>query len=212
MKTEENIAREAASVLSMYMDGELPVDDRDRLLQSLKSDAAARDNWLVYHCIGDALRSEDAVPLTGGFGSRFKTRLADEALLLVPEVAKAAAVPRWRVPVSVAASVAVVVTAGWLALPSQDAVQTAAVSVQASAAAVASPLSRQSAAQAAVAVPPATFAPVAVLPVQVSPAAAPDPALRSVSTEYLMAHRHYSAGLAMRGVVSHVRTAGYDGQ
>ena len=212
MNTEEDSAREAASVLSMFMDGELPVDDRGRLLQSLKSDATARDNWLVYHCIGDALRSEDAVPLTGGFGSRFKARLDDEALLLVPDVSKAVAVPRWRVPVSVAASVAAVVTAGWLALPSRDAVQTAAVPVQAPATAVVSPLSRRSAAPAVAAVPPATSAPLAVLPGQVSPAAAPDPALRSVSTEYLMAHRHYSAGLAMRGVVSHVRTAGYDGQ
>ena len=98
MNTEEDIEREAASVLSMYMDGELSVHDRDHLLQSLKSDGAARDNWLVYHCIGDALRSEDAVPLTGGFGSRFKARLADEPFLLVPEVSKPVAVQRWRLP------------------------------------------------------------------------------------------------------------------
>lgn len=222
MNTEEDIAREAASALSMYMDGELPVEQRDRLLQSLKSDAASRDDWLVFHCIGDALRSEDAVPLTDGFGSRFKAHLADEPFLFVPEVSKAfavqrfTAVQRWRLPVAAAASVAAVVTAGLLVLPQRDAGQTASAPVQAPVAAVASPISPQSAAQVVVAAaPPATAAlaaPVAVLPGPGSPAALPDPALRSVSNEYLMAHRHYSAGLAMRGVVSHVRTAGYDGQ
>lgn len=221
MNTEEDIAREAASALSMLMDGELPVEQRDRLLQSLKSDATSRDDWLVYHCIGDALRSEDAVPLTGGFGSRFKAQLADEPFLFVPEVSKAfavqrvTAVQRWRLPVATAASVAAVVTAGLLVLPQRDAGQTASAPVQVPVAAVASPHSPQSAAQVVAAAPPATAAsaaPVAVLPGPGSPAALPDPALRSVSSEYLMAHRHYSAGLAMRGVVSHVRTAGYDGQ
>lgn len=212
MNTEKEIEREAASVLSMYMDGELSVHDRDHLLQSLKSDGAARDNWLVYHCIGDALRSDDAVPLTGGFGSRFKARLADEPFLLVPEVSKPVAVQRWRLPTAVAASIAAVVTAGLLVLPPRDAGQTATAPVQAPIVAVATPVSRQSSAQVAAAVLPATAAPVAVLPGQMSPTVSPDLALRSVSSEYLMAHRHYSAGLAMRGVVSHVRTAGYDGQ
>ena len=227
---EEDMARGAASALSIYMDGELPVEQRDRLLLSLKSDAALRDDWLVYHCIGDALRSEDAVPLTGGFGLRFQSRLEHEPFLFAPEVSKAfaaqrsAAVPRWRMPAAVAAGVAAVVTAGLMVLPQRDTVQTALAPVAAPAGAVASQQPAQAGTQVVAAVAPgapgvpvAPSAPMAIAPASTapgpgSPAALPDPALRSVSSEYLMAHRHYSAGLAMRGVVSHVRTAGYDGQ
>ena len=242
MNTDEDVTRGVA--VSVYMDGELPVEQRDHLLLSLKSDAALRHDWLIYHCIGDALRTQDAVPLTNGFGNRLKTQLEAEPFLFAPEVSKAFAVKRasgaqrWRMPVAVAASVAAVVTAGLLVLPQRDGAQNpqnqqmAQSGAQISAAALlggaqplaaahptvgAQPSSLPAAQQtgemqvrALAALPAATLAPAASAGgAQPQP---DDPALRTPSSEYLMAHRHYSAGLAMRGVVSHVRTAGYDGQ
>lgn len=241
MNTDEDVTRGVA--MSVYMDGELPVEQRDHLLLSLKSDAALRHDWLVYHCIGDALRSEDAVPLTNGFGDRLKTRLEAEPFLFAPEVSKTFAVQRasgaqrWRMPVAVAASVAAVVTAGLLVLPHRDGAQNpqnqqmaqSGTQISATALGGAQPLAAahppagaqpsslpaaqptaEIQARALAALPAATLAPAASAGgAQPLPA---DPALRTLSSEYLMAHRHYSAGLAMRGVVSHVRTAGYDGQ
>lgn len=241
MNTDEDVTRGVA--VSVYMDGELPVEQRDHLLLSLKSDAALRHDWLVYHCIGDALRSEDAVPLTNGFGDRLKTRLEAEPFLFAPEVSKTFAVQRasgaqrWRMPVAVAASVAAVVTAGLLVLPQRDGAQNpqnqqmaqSGAQISATALGGAQPLAAahppagaqpsslpaaqptaEIQARALAALPAATLAPAASAGgAQPLPA---DPALRTLSSEYLMAHRHYSAGLAMRGVVSHVRTAGYDGQ
>ena len=248
MNTEEDVARGVA--VSVYMDGELPVGQRDRLLLSLKSDAALRHDWLVYHCIGDALRSEDAVPLTNGFGSRFKTQLEGEPFLFAPEVSKAFAAQRasgaqrWRMPVAVAASVAAVETAGLLVLPQRGGVQNQQIAPSAAPVSLAASGGARppAAASSLTAVQPSSLpasrqisempapanagSPVASLvaggvvgavgAVGASMGGAPalpvGPALRAVSSEYLMAHRHYSAGLAMRGVVSHVRTAGYDGQ
>ena len=130
MSAEENVARGPAATLSVYMDGELPAGQRDRMLHLVKSDAALREDWLVFHCIGDALRSEDAVPLTAGFGSRFKARLEDEAYLMAPEVSKTVVpVQRWRLPVAVAASVAAVVTAGLLVFPPGEGAKTALLPV-----------------------------------------------------------------------------------
>ena len=211
MNAEENAARGPAATLSVYMDGELPAGQRDRMLHLVKSDAALREDWLVYHCIGDALRSEDAVPLTAGFGSRFKARLEDEAYLMAPEVSKTVIpVQRWRLPVAVAASVAAVVTAGLLVFPPREGAQTALLPVGVPAVVPLS--SAPSAPPALAAVPPGAAAPAAALQGSASSATLSDPALRFVSSEYLMAHRHYSGGLTIRGVVSHVRTAGYDGQ
>ena len=177
--------------LSAYMDGELPAPERDGLLQAVKSGASIRADWCVYHCIGDVLRSDETACLSGDVEQRFKGRFEQEPFLFAPEVAKAFAAQRsdsagkWRMPLSVAASVAALLVVGSVVV-----IQHSAEPLQ------------------------SAQAPVkpAVAPQLVPQAPGVDAAAGPVSNEYLMAHRNYSAGLAMRGVVSHVRTAGYDGK
>ncbi len=182
-------SQEALETLSAYMDGELPAGQRDGLLQQIKEGGAVRGDWCVYHCIGDVLRSDDTAFLSRDFEQRFKLRLDQEPFLFAPEVAKAFAAQharpsgRWRVPVSIAAGIAAVMVVGSVVM-----------------------LQRPNEAPQIAMVPAPAAVPLA------APSPAADPAARPVSNEYLMAHRNYSAGLAMHGVVSHVRTAGYDGK
>ena len=184
-------SEEASASLSAYMDGELPVEYRDGLLADIKSDGSLRAQWSLYHCIGDVLRSEDMACHSVSFEQKFSARIEAEPFLFAPEVAKtfaaqqAATRSAWRMPAAIAAGVAaVVVTGAAVILPPRD------VGVLQSAAA-----------PAAVPAPPAALA-----------LAGSDTAVRPVSNEYLIAHRHYSNGLALQGVVSHVRNAGYDGK
>ena len=181
--------------LSAYMDGELQVEYRDGFLADVKLDESLRTQWSVYHCIGDVLRSDDMACHSSSFVRNFATRMEAEPYLFATEVAKsfasqrAAARRAWRMPASIAAGVAaVVVTGAAVMLPQRTSEVTQSVAVKAPATTIA-------AAPAAAAVP-----------------ASADAAPRLVSSEYLIAHRYYSNGLAMQGVVSHVRTAGYDGK
>jgi sigma-E factor negative regulatory protein RseA len=212
-------ARGTAATLSAYMDGELPLEQHSPLLQSVKADQALCADWHVYHCIGDVLRSTDAAFVTGSFAYRIKAQLAVEPVLFAPEAASAVATSaldarpmapaqRWRKPIGIAASVAALVAAGLLVLPQREAAQTA----QSPLAPTQLPVAPMVAATAPVS-PAGKQAPAAqVAPGTGALSAAAEDGVRPVSSEYLMAHRHYSTGLAMRGVVSHVRTAGYDGQ
>ena len=213
-------------MLSIYMDGELPVEQRDGLLQQVRTGASARADWAVYHCIGDVLRSDDTAYVSLAFAQQLRGRLDTEPFLFAPEVAKAYAAQQmpsssaWRMPVAVAASVAAVLAVGAMVFPLRgvdsqlpQTAQTPQVPLTQS---TQSPNSgADSRAMAAnerpvPSLPPSLLqlAPVAASTVVSS--AAPDGGIRAVSNEYLMAHRNYSTGLAMRGVVSHVRTAGYD--
>ena len=203
-KDDEALARMAAEAthgaletLSAYMDGELAAEHRDGLLQAVKAGNGLHAEWSVYHCIGDVLRSDDTAFVRPAFAQRLKTRLDAEPFLFAPEVAKAYAARqaqpavRWRVPLSVAAGVAAVLVVGAMVVPQRGAdapptVLTPTVAVAPQSDAASQKIDRQT--------------------------AAAEPAARPISSEYLIAHRNYSTGLAMRGVVSHVRSAGYDGK
>jgi sigma-E factor negative regulatory protein RseA len=187
--------QETLESLSAYMDGELPVEYRDGFLADVKSDDKLRAQWSVYHCIGDVLRSDDMACHSSSFVRSFSARIDAEPYLFAPEVAKSFAAQQaagrrsWRMPASIAAGVvAVVVTGAVVMLPqrSGEVTQSAAVKT------------------------PATV--IAAAPVTAGGAAGSEAASRPLSSEYLIAHRYYSNGLAMQGVVSHVRTAGYDGK
>ncbi len=233
----------AREMLSIYMDGELPVEQRDGLLRHVKTGVSVRADWAVYHCIGDVLRSDDTAYVSPAFAQQLRERLDAEPFLFAPEVAKAYSAhqmrpaSRWRRPAAVAASVAAVLAVGSLMFPLHGFDSSLPQTAQAPQAPQApqvpqapqapliqsiqspknGPDSRETAASER-SVP--TFLPS--LPLSIPPAplaasavgltAAPDGGIRAVSNEYLMAHRNYSTGLAMRGVVSHVRTAGYDGK
>ena len=69
--------------VSAFMDGASPdVVDRQRALRELANDPQARQAWLRYHQIGDALRSPELQPLPDeeGFVQRLAQRLRDEPL------------------------------------------------------------------------------------------------------------------------------------
>lgn len=187
--------QETLESLSAYMDGELQVEYRDGFLADVKLDESLRAQWSVYHCIGDVLRSDDMACHSSSFVRNFATRIEAEPYLFAPEVAKSFASQQaakrrsWRMPASIAAGVAaVVVTGAAVMLPQRAGEVTQSVAVKA----------------------PATM--FAAAPAVAEVPAGADAAPRPVSSEYLIAHRYYSNGLAMQGVVSHVRTAGYDGK
>lgn len=189
--------QETLESLSAYMDGELQVEYRDGFLADVKSDQSLRAQWSVYHCIGDVLRSDDMACHSASFARNFATRIDAEPYLFAPEVAKSFAVQQaaqrhsWRMPASIAAGVAaVVVTGAAVMLPQRagEVTQSAAVTA------------------------PATIVAAAPAAAGTGVPVSADAAPRPVPSEYLIAHRYYSNGLAMQGVVSHVRTAGYDGK
>ena len=213
----------AREIMSVYMDGELPVEQRDGLLQHVKTGASARADWAVYHCIGDVLRSNDTSYVSPVFAQQLRSRLDAEPFLFTSEVAKAYAVQQmwlssaWRTPVALVAGMAAVLAVGVMVFPlrgvDSQLPQTAQIPqtplIQSIQSPKSGPDSREMAANERV-VPSLQSAPVAAS--VVASTTALDGGSRVVSNEYLMAHRNYSTGLAMRGVVSHVRTAGYDGK
>ena len=195
----------ATDALSAYMDGELPAAQRDGLLLALKTGHELRVDWTLYHCIGDVLRSSDTVSVRPLFATQIRARLDAEPYLFAPEVAKDFAARemslarRWRTPVAVSAGIAAVLVTGSALLFQRgpEVQQTASAPVASKAVSLA--------AAGSAGAPGATSATGEVTPVA-------EAAVRPVASEYLVAHGQYSSGLAMRGVVSHVRTAGYDGK
>lgn len=178
--------------LSACMDGELSAEQFGQLMQELKSDPVLGRCWNEYHQIGDILRSTDCLPLSERFSKQLGERLADEPFLfaspapLAAYQGKSASSRPW---LAVAASIAVVVGGVYMMLP-----QRSAEAPQIAQRAVMPEMATRQASSPSTATEPAEVA------------------VRPVSNEFLMAHRNYSAGLAMHGVVSHVRTAGYDGK
>lgn len=73
--------------VSELVDGELEPQDLRALLAELNAPApnALRDDWDLYHRIGDCLRSEQmASEMSEGFSRRFAERLANEPTVLAP--------------------------------------------------------------------------------------------------------------------------------
>ncbi|HEY8609383.1 MAG TPA: sigma-E factor negative regulatory protein [Noviherbaspirillum sp.] len=92
--------------ISALADGELVDAQLDQALAALR-DGAARDDWELYHRIGDALRSEEIadVELRPDFSARFAARLDAEPTIIAPTALPAkdespapANVRRWAVP------------------------------------------------------------------------------------------------------------------
>ena len=185
---------DAMESLSAYMDGELPAGFHDGLLAEVKADNGLCDHWGIFHCIGDVLRSSEMGCHSSAFQRDFSARLDAEPYLFAPEVAKSVASRQltarrvWRMPAAIAAGVAALVVTGAAVILPQRAGEGVQISQPA-----------------AVTVP-------AALASEGSPSAGSEPDVRPVSSEYLTAHRYYSNGLAMQGLVSHVRTAGYEGR
>ena len=100
--------------LSALMDGELDDAEAQRQIAAIRADAAAREQWEVFHLIGDALRREPL--LAASVSAVVASRLAQEATVLAPKrlvrAPKRATTYAW----SAAASVAAAAFVGWVAL------------------------------------------------------------------------------------------------
>ena len=47
--------------ISAYIDSELGAEEVDTIVDSLRHDSNARDDWFLYHLTGDALRGQPAM-------------------------------------------------------------------------------------------------------------------------------------------------------
>lgn len=68
--------------ISALMDGELCEDEAEVLLGRIKRQPEARQEWLTYHLIGDALRQPDCI--SGNMNTAFFERLHAEPTVLAP--------------------------------------------------------------------------------------------------------------------------------
>lgn len=97
--------------VSALMDGELDDEESRIVFGRLKQHDSLRDEWEIYHMIGDSLRHEPV--WKDDFSARFAERLAVEPTVLAPRSVKSQSRP----PVSwpLAASVAAVSLVAWTA-------------------------------------------------------------------------------------------------
>lgn len=80
--------------ISALADGELSSDELTIALAALRASENERDNWEVYHQIGEVLRSDDMdVSLSAGFNARMSALLDAEPTIVSPQSAPEAAVP-----------------------------------------------------------------------------------------------------------------------
>jgi sigma-E factor negative regulatory protein RseA len=103
---------EKRDALSGLVDGELTDAEARALLAKVRDDASLRDDWSMYHLIGDAMRGE--VPRNPSILGRVGKGLALEATVLAPRRFVGARVVRFAFPVAAAAAAAGMV--GWLTL------------------------------------------------------------------------------------------------
>jgi sigma-E factor negative regulatory protein RseA len=79
-----NIKESAREQISAFADGELAEQHMDLVLASLRQ-TEGKDDWELYHQIGDVLRSDDmAVSLSSGFAARMAARLEMESTIVAP--------------------------------------------------------------------------------------------------------------------------------
>jgi sigma-E factor negative regulatory protein RseA len=69
--------------ISTLMDGEMSDEDAEFLLDRIKNDKQAQQEWLAFHLIGDVLRQPDHV--TPCFIKNFSERLRTEPTILAPQ-------------------------------------------------------------------------------------------------------------------------------
>lgn len=97
--------------ISALMDGELDDESARIVFGKLKQGEALRDEWEIYHLIGDGLRQTPQ--LSGDFSSRFAERLAAEPTVLAPQPKPR--LLRTKIALSAAASLAAVSVVAWTA-------------------------------------------------------------------------------------------------
>lgn len=68
--------------ISALMDGELLEDEADTLLDLIKPDSEAHNNWMIYHLIGDVLRQPEHIHCD--LSAKVRQRMQDEPTVLAP--------------------------------------------------------------------------------------------------------------------------------
>ena len=162
--------------LSALMDGELDGRTATPLINELGHEGEARETWIAYHLIGDAMR--DTRVLSEGFSARFARRLAEEPTVLAPKRLAPRFVssnPWLAMPAAVAASLAGVALVGWLAFAPQAQQQ---------------------------GVPVAT-ANSSAPRIETRPQRIPLP---TATPDYLLAHQGFSPRLSLEGMAPYART------
>lgn len=111
-------ARPECELLSSLMDGETSAEEALALLELLCSDDELRGQWVDYHVVGDALRSNEvAASHSTAFCARVARSLAKEPALVAPRMTERGQVTlrRFLAPgLAIAASVAAL---GFVAVP-----------------------------------------------------------------------------------------------
>lgn len=108
--------------LSALMDGELDHDQARSAIKSLGSDDASRDEWNLYHVIGEALRGDDVGRARGHRQTTdaIFTALASEPTVLAPAMIKLPVERRTRLALAMAASVVTISAIGVVAMRQQS--------------------------------------------------------------------------------------------
>jgi negative regulator of sigma E activity len=60
--------------MSLFLDSELTADKADALIDELRSNSDARNDWFLYHLVGDSLRGRPIID--DGFSLRIMEKLA----------------------------------------------------------------------------------------------------------------------------------------
>lgn len=98
--------------ISALMDGELFEDDADELLDKMKKDVSAQQEWETYHLIGDVLRQPNHV--CKNMNTSFHERLQAEPTIFAPRQ-RAKRTARYFA-LSAAASIMALAIVAWLSM------------------------------------------------------------------------------------------------
>ncbi len=105
------------SRLSALMDGELEAHEVAPVLNAVVGDEALRNEWRLYHLIGDAVRREPAMAVDLSQG--VIAALQNEPTIMAPARSATTARDRfWRGTVAMAAGLGGIAVVGWMALSS----------------------------------------------------------------------------------------------
>ena len=113
--------------ISALMDGELFEDEAGGCLASLKPGSEARNDWAVYHLIGDVLRQPEHIPAS--LSAAVSVRMQDEPTVLAPRRYSVQKNPRYFA-LSAAATLAAVGVVAWMSLQINPAVTSRATNQQ----------------------------------------------------------------------------------
>jgi len=98
--------------ISALMDGELFTDEANHIIEQLKSQSSAQQDWQIYHLIGDVLRQPEVI--TADVSKVVHERLQFEPLVVAPQ--RSMTEKARNIALSAAASLMAVVAVSWMAM------------------------------------------------------------------------------------------------